>query len=634
MRKMTVGSVLISLLVFAAAPRMMPSAIAQGAGAAAAPQAAPNASTTDSWVAYKGNSQRTGSSNVRMPLPLNLMWRHSTDAAPGVNTSTPLVVGPVGSRRVYFAVANFVFAVDAQTGARYWRTDTQNFVRAPLTLLSGNESGDAILVLTARGLLLALRTSDGGQLWSANLRASTAGTAPTLVNTPRGERIIVGTSTGKLVAVTRTGEIDADWQVDLGRGVTPSSSPVLNSRGNRLFVTAQDGNFYGMDVSGTSAPFSVPLRASTYAAPALVGDIIVVGAGERILGLRENDASEAWQVEAGSRLLGGAAGRVAEGGAATAYIGTSKGNFLAIEARTGRTLWNVDLQDPVTGTPLVLPTSVLVGTRSGVLLGLNPENGAVLWRYRLHTKREVPVRTANPGDPAAALPPDAMGAAPGTPATTTTRLFGVSSQPVAVAGQVFLLADNAALYTFEPTPFDAEPPRAVEPSLAVASSEGKLLPLLLGAENTVVVPGRAPMYFAAELSDTGSGIDAASIKVTFTGPEGTPELTADRVAFDAASGNLTVTLAGNTPGAVTTLKDGAYTVGVLARDYRANPLTYTGTFTVDNTIAPPSSEPPAPPAPGPDMGPGMGPGMVPGGPGMGPGGGWGGGGRGPQTAPF
>jgi outer membrane protein assembly factor BamB len=594
MRKMTVISKLMFLVVIASS-RMAPPVAAQGAGAPA------NTALTNAWTTYKGNPQRTGSSGVRIALPLSLTWRHSTDAAPGVNSSTPLVVGPTGSRRVYFAVGNFVFAVDAQTGEQIWRTDTHNFVRAPLTLLSGGESGDAILVLTARGLLLALRTSDGGQLWATNLKASTASTAPTLINTPRGERIVVGTTTGILVAVTRSGEVDPDWSVDLGRGVTPSSSPVLSSRGDQLLVTAQDGNLYGVDVSGTGTPFSSPLGATTYAAPALLGETLVVGAGERILGLREKDGSPLWQVDAGARILGGPAGRATAGGGATAYIGTNKGNFLAIDVSNGRTLWNVDLQDPVTGTPLVLPTVVLIGTRNGMLIGLKPQDGAVLWRYRLHSEREVPVRAPAPTDPAAAAP-DAVDAAP----TMRTRIFGVSSQPVAVEGQVFLLADNAALYTFEPKPFDAEPPRAVLPSLAVANDQGKIMPLLMGPDNPLGVPGRAPVYFATELNDTGSGVDPNSIKVTFTGPEGTPELAADRVLFDAGSGNLTVTLAGETAGAVTTLKDGNYTVGVLARDYLGNALTYTGTFTVDNTLPPPAA--PAPPTAAPETPPATEPG--------------------------
>jgi outer membrane protein assembly factor BamB len=177
---------------------------------------------TDIWTTLKGDPQRTGASDVRLPLPLNLVWRHTTDVTPGMNPSSPLVVGPLGARRVYFSAASSVFGVDAQTGEQIWRTDLPAVVKAPLTLSSGGAE-DLVLVLTSRGMF-ALRTSDGGQAWTAKV-STPASVTPTLINTASGGRIIVGTTRGRLLAFTTDGKPDPDWEVNLGEGVVPTSAP-------------------------------------------------------------------------------------------------------------------------------------------------------------------------------------------------------------------------------------------------------------------------------------------------------------------------------------------------------------------------------------------------------------------------
>jgi hypothetical protein len=140
------------------------------------------------------------------------------------------------------------------------------------------------------------------------------------------------------------------------------------------------------------------------------------------------------------------------------------------------------------------------------------------------------------------------------------------------------------LYAFDTTPFDAEPPRALEPSLSVRSRDGQILPQLISNDRPIIVPGRAPIYIAVELEDIGSGIDASSFKVTLNGND----LPADKILFQPASGILTAVLADSVGTQVTTLPDGVYNIGLVARDFRGNILTYTGSFTVDKTVPAPT----------------------------------------------
>ena len=177
------------------------------------------------------------------------------------------------------------------------------------------------------------------------------------------------------------------------------------------------------------------------------------------------------------------------------------------------------------------------------------------------------------------------------PPTGVLRTYGVSAAPVAVEGQVFVLGDNAALYAFESTPFDAAAPYASDPSLSLYNSEKKFDSYLLDPEDPMVLPGAAPIYFAVQLIDTGSGVQPDSIKVllnqqVLAGPT--------RVLFNPGTGVLSVNLVEAKPGQRAVLPDGVYTMAISVKDYAGNELAYTGTFTVDRAAPAPAPKNPAP----------------------------------------
>lgn len=582
--------------------------------------AAPGA---DSWTTFKGDLQRTGSSATPLALPLNLTWRHTVDLAqyaiPDVNTTSPLVVGPRSARRVYFATGRQVLCVDGQTGEKLWDQPRllEARAKAPLALLSGGDKGDLILVALENGDLVALQATDGSPVWESRT-GSPIVDAPVVVSTAGGERILVALATGQLRAYTTAGTLDDKWSVSLGRfGATPLSSPVLSTDSKRVFLTASDQNLYAINLTTGKTDYTTLLPGAPTETPALLGDRIIVAAGENIVAVQQKSGTISWRAPSNGRVLGSPAGRVAPNGKGAVYFGSDKGIFTALDVQNGTQLWKTDLEAGVTGSPLVLPNAVLVGTRNGLFYALKPESGEVTWRYRLHTEREIEVEVRTPrttgqnrnrnstgqggvgrrnnnqvapggGFPGAGgnfpggrFPGGAGGRFRGT---TETRIFGVSSAPAVVGNQVFLLADNAALYAFEATPFDAEGPRVVEPSVTVRSEEKTDFAQLMEAGRPLRLPGRAPVYFASQIEDRGSGVDPSSIKVTMNNRE----LAAEAFYFLPATGILTVTLAEYKGGTANNLPDGIVTIGIQARDYRGNPLNYTGSFEVNNDLPQPS----------------------------------------------
>ncbi|HVF10085.1 MAG TPA: PQQ-binding-like beta-propeller repeat protein [Abditibacteriaceae bacterium] len=563
-------------LLALADPALLP--LARGQSAPSSAQAFGN---NQVWLTYKGDLQRTASRNNPLTLPLNLIWRHSTLAAPKEYFGSPLVVGPPGQRRIYFPAGRNIVCIDSQTGALLWRsTDFTSTITAPISLLSG-EGGDLILVVTTGGRLVALRTADGGQAWEADAQAAVFGTGPTFVNTPSGERILVGNARGSLVAFTREGTLDATWKVTLGRS-TPNATPAISVDGTRLFITTSDRKLFAVDLQKGAVAYGIQLKGSTSAPPAVLDDRLIVANGTLVTALRESTGETIWKTDTTEQIVASPAVRVDENGNRVIYIGTSRGNFYAIDAERGRVLWKTSLKASVTGTAVVLKGLLLVGASNGVFYGLNTEKGTVRWQYRLHSERmvttKVTTRTRGAG---------AEGATPAA-ATSETRTvmrpLGVSSAPSVVGTQVYLLADNAALYSFDMTPFDADPPLAVQPSLSVPTTTVGLHSYLLNPDTPQLVPPKGPIYFAVELNDEGSGVDPDSLKVSLNGQE-------IKTTFNAGKGIATALLAARDK---TKLPDGLKNLTLTVRDYRGNALTYTTSFMVDSNVASPAGRPPKP----------------------------------------
>lgn len=567
------------LLSVAVASSSSYAALAQGAATAG-----------DEWLTHKGDQQRTGAREVRLGAPLNLSWRHTADVLPRDFVGSPLVAGSAEKRRVYFATGRAIFCVEAETGEQVWRHDIlTSAVTSPILLLHGDQAagasaantGDIIVSLTARGRLSAVRAGDGTSLWEVDAQSPAQAAAPVLIKTAKGERIVITTADSRLIAFTRAGDLDPAWQVTLSRtGSEPTSTPALSTKGQTLFVTLRDKNVYYVDVESAKVERTVKMKTSSYITPLVLGDGIAVCTDDTIAAYATLDGRQEWRMNTRSEILAAPSGRVNQDGAGAVYVGTANGNFFAYDAKDGHLLWQTELGASLTGSPCVLSDLILVGSSSGVVFGLKPEDGRLLWRYRLHTERAVPVAEGA----------DAAIAADGS---SITKAYGVTTSPAVAGREVYVLANNAALYAFTTEPLDIDAPRVREPSLTIPDMAGKLAIASFLPSIPLVVPGRAPMYFATQLVDEGSGVDADSIKVILN----KQELHPDSVYFAADKGTLTVTLADQPRGAdaQNSLDDGLFSLVLTARDYRNNTLSYATSFTIDNSLPSPPAAPVVPP---------------------------------------
>ena len=538
--------------------------------------APPTVRDTLSWTTFKGDDQRTGSSWARVRLPLSLQWRYSSDAPSRTYNSSPLVIGAPGRQRVVFGAGTNVYALDMQTGALVWRSPnfSSNIV-TPLTVLSG-ETGDLILAAQQSGRVAALRASDGGRAWETDALASITTAGPLVINTTRGQRIVCAVSAGRLVALNIDGSIDPDWQVPLGRyGISPTSSMALSSDGNLIFICGSDAKLYAIDAQKGALAYTLQLAANSSVTPVVAGDQVIASNARRIAGFRASGGIPIWNFDPRGEIVGSPAIGSDATGQPIIYFGTRNGVFYALD-KTGAQVWKSEVGAGITGVPLVLPSMVVVGTSNGLLLALDPSNGTVIWQYRLKTERVLQQRRERRGG---------GGETETAVSSNQPRLWPISSAPTAIDGQLFVLGDNAALYSFSTQNFDAAPPRLIEPSLAVPDDQNKIAALLLSPDNPQVVPGRGPIYFAAQMDDTGSGINPASIKVTLDDAA----IPVAAIDFQSASGLLTITLLDPAKGG-TSFPDGLKNLSIVARDYAGNELQYSASFLIDNTAPAPSAQ--------------------------------------------
>lgn len=565
---------------------------AQDAPAVAAPGAeTPGAvatkPVTTAWTTFKGDPQRTGATTADIKVPLTLQWRYSSVGPARSYNTAPLVIGAPGNQLVVFASGGVVYATDVNTGAQVWKSPAvQSSITVPLALLS-TDSGDLILALQNSGRLAAFKTANGARAWEVDCGALATESGPIVVQTRKGTRVICALNTGKMVAVDPTGNLDPEWKMQIGQvGTAAASSMALSRDGAQMFILGSDARLYIINVREARTLYSLSQVSRSGVTPIVSGDTVFTANARRVAAWRINDGTAAWTVTPGGEVLGSPALKLGENGGLTGgtlFFGTRDGQFMAVNALDGQVRWKKQLVDKVgvTGSPLVLPGAVVVGTAAGTLVGFDPANGDIIWQYRLQTERirdltPKPVGAPNFGGEGGAV-------ADGTVGVEEKRTYGVSSAPSAIDQKMFVLGDDAALYAFTSQSFDADPPRVVEPSISINATDRQLLALLLSEDTPQIVPGVGPFYFAAQIDDVGSGVDPNSIVITINDKP----VDAARVFYGRASSVLTVTLVDTAKGDPA-LEDGLKKIGITAKDYAGNTLNFSTNFSVDNTVPAPT----------------------------------------------
>lgn len=270
---------------------------------------------------------------------------------------------------------NFFVALDAQTGAELWRSETIVPFHGAPTVADGR-----IFVTSDDNELLSMDADNGQVDWTYPGIVETA----RLITSPSpavlGDVVVAPFASGELVAL-RVQNGNPIWQDALARdsALTAlsrindlSGSPVI--LGDRVYALSHSGPFVGIDMRSGERLWSVP--AGSVNTPWIAGDFLftVTTEGEVVcvnrltgaihwiesLPLFENPNDRKDRISYAGPVL--ASGRL--------FVASSDGRGFILDAATGMQTGEVNLGDPVYIAPIIANETVYVLTDEGRLIAL------------------------------------------------------------------------------------------------------------------------------------------------------------------------------------------------------------------------------------------------------------------------
>jgi outer membrane protein assembly factor BamB len=280
-------------------------------------------------------------------------------------------------------------ALDARSGTERWALRTGGPIRARATV-----SGDDVFVPSDDGFLYRLEADSGRERWKVRVESGPVVRVPIGDPKSRFERtassaVVAG---GRVYLGTHDGHVLALAARDGGRvwafkaGDTVLSTPAVE--GSRVFFGSFDGHVYALDAASGALRWKHDTKGAVVSAPVVHDGRVIVGSRSYdLVALDARTGERAWTryiwfswVESSPVVREG-----------VVYVGSSDAaRLFAIDARTGRSVWEVDTGGWPWPTPAVTDRRVFIGAagdaeylvkHQGAFLAVDRATGRVAWRH-------------------------------------------------------------------------------------------------------------------------------------------------------------------------------------------------------------------------------------------------------------
>jgi outer membrane protein assembly factor BamB len=285
--------------------------------------------TNVSWPGLAADAENAYLANGSLVYGVRLsdgfmLWQYPEKPAGQIFHSDPvltldgqLLLGSAGTD-------NGIVSLDPATGRENWAAPivaNNHWVAAPLVV------GETIYAANNNGSLYAAELATGHILWSLPVNSS-LWSAPT----SNGKLIFVASLDHSLYAIDPATRSIA-WEAALG-GSAPGSATV-SSDGNTVYVGSFDKKVFAIDAASGAVQWTTEVQDWIWGAPVQDGD--------------------------------------------TLYAADISGRIYSLGMPHGKNAWpEVQPDGPITGSPVILPDGVLVGTESGSVYAFD-RTGAKLW---------------------------------------------------------------------------------------------------------------------------------------------------------------------------------------------------------------------------------------------------------------
>jgi outer membrane protein assembly factor BamB len=279
-------------------------------------------------------------------------------------------------------------ALEAKTGKELWAFRAGGPIRARVARAGGD-----VFVQADDGNLYKLDAATGAERFRVAVNAKPIERLPpgeksrfdrvASAATAAGGRLYLGTHDGHVLALD-PGDGRRLW--DFAAGDLVLSTPVVD--GGRVYFGSFDGNVYAVDAASGALVWKHDTGAAVTSTPALYDGRVIVGSRSYdLLALDGKTGAPGWTryvwfswVESPASILGG-----------TAYVGSSDAaQVYALDARSGRSHWEVDVHGWAWGQPAVTEERVFVGTSAtphylvghdAAFLAVDRASGTIAWRF-------------------------------------------------------------------------------------------------------------------------------------------------------------------------------------------------------------------------------------------------------------
>jgi outer membrane protein assembly factor BamB len=489
-----------------------------------------------SGVAAPSLAAGAGGADAHFAVPMVACWKNTTQFFAN-NAAQPVVAGDT----VFFAAGTKLYAADLASGATKWQYPPD--VKMDSEIETTPATADGVVYFVSGDALYALNAADGKQHFPPYRMRVGIVTAPFVID----KTVFFGGGDGKLYGVnSATGEAaDGVWRNGVVAGPDISSDVTVSS--DTFYYLSSGLDLHAMNARNGTPRWTVRLPSTTHdnAIPVLNGDVVLVAAGNTLVGLRTNHGEQRLYVP----LPTDASTPPAVDAQGNIYIVTADLNVYALD-RGGRGLWHraAKVDDEPIAQPVVVNGVLLVGTTQGKLYAFDAATGATRWIYQFQ--------------PAGAT----SGAIP--------EFTNVGSSPVVAGDTLLVLTDDGTVTAFRHDLQDKTPPMITD----VEPAPG------------VYMNGRPPTTFSARITDEGCGLDPNSVTLKIDDqliprhPQDDENYEKPGFDFNTADNTLDYFTTESETGKSSGYADGHHTVAISARDWLGNTATKSWTFTVDDTI--------------------------------------------------
>ncbi|WP_372369780.1 PQQ-binding-like beta-propeller repeat protein [Candidatus Uabimicrobium sp. HlEnr_7] len=308
---------------------------------------------------FRGSLERSGFYHaVDNFKPRNLKWSFKTKQA--IHTS------PIGAyNNIYVGSdAGILYAIDSKSGEEKWQYKIGETIYATPVIDKGT-----VYLGSLKRKLFAINAKNGKKLWDFPIGGNIKSSAIVVNN------VIFFASMDKCIYAVNTKTRNLLWKYRTNAGIL--SSPVIKN--NVLYIASKDKNIYALNVNSGSLLWKFTTkREFEYATPAIYGNRIHFGSIDGSFYSLSLDGKQKLRFETPESIYSSPC--LVQN---VAYFGNKDGSFYAIYLKTGKKIWESQVNNPISTSPIGTSKFIYFTCQDGYIYELDRKTGQQTWSYNI-----------------------------------------------------------------------------------------------------------------------------------------------------------------------------------------------------------------------------------------------------------